>query len=298
MAVSQSCSSVDHAVDDRVDIQFICGEMGTRARQSDESVHTLDILAFRESDGSLDASARSEGSECVISVSRGQTLHYHVIANVGDGAFDEVKDENGFRSCVSLLEDNAPGHLVMDGDGHGEFATAGSTVDVRLCRMPCKVVFETLAPFFLSNGVHASLDRVFLVNAAASCPYDSSVHQVSYVNRGNLDVGMCDALKTLTCMDCHGHSLDGSEVRVDASLYCYPNPVAGTRLVIEMTIDGQKNYYPITLPAMVRNCCYLVRRCELSGYGSDHPDIPVNREEMNFTLSLCPWTYNESEVDF
>ena len=82
---------------------------------------------------------------------------------------------------------------------------------------------------------------------------------------------------------------DASSKTLGMDFYCCPNPEGKTRLVLELTVCGIKNYYPVTLPPMQCNYEYRIADVELTGWGSASPDVPVDRERLCWNLSVLPW---------
>ena len=81
----------------------------------ESDVVTLDLLAFRASDGLLDASARVSGGADKVSaeVSAGVPLRWKVVANAPAGAFGSVTTESAFEAALTSLTDGGTSSLVM-----------------------------------------------------------------------------------------------------------------------------------------------------------------------------------------
>ena len=85
----------------------------------------------------------------------------------------------------------------------------------------------------------------------------------------------------------------------DAVFACYPNAAEGeslgrpqTRLVVEATLNGERYWYPISLPAVGRNQQVLMD-VTITRTGTSGPDIPADAGAVNCAMKVLPW--NEME---
>ena len=62
-----------------------------------------------------------------------------------------------------------------------------------------------------------------------------------------------------------------------------------TRVVIQATLQGETVYYPISLPASVRNKTYMIDEVIIHRPGSSDPEEEIpGSVTVNFSLSM-PW---------
>lgn len=258
-------------------------------------VSSLDLCAFRP-DGTLDTYARQEGGSITASLTKNMALSYWLVANAREGLLDDVATEDLLREEKAMLADNGRNALLLVGKGSGRFS--GRTEEhLDMDRMVCKVSIGKITPSFLgnthlSNG-NVTLDRVYLVNASGSVPFTGEPSRADMLNVASMDPALSGGLADLLSASPAIGLGDASPVDLDLSFYCCPNPEENTRLVLELTIAGQKNYYPITLPAMRCNYEYRADEVELLGWGSASPDVPVDRNALRWAVTVNPWGFEE-----
>lgn len=255
----------------------------------------LDLFAFRK-DGTLDVHARQTGDILTARLTKGESLCYWLIANLPDGSMDSVTDRDGLLGSKLFLADNSAGSPLMVGKGERTFI-GNDNETVHVDRAVCKVFLGILRPSFLSTGLLAgtgvSLDRVFLMNAPSSIPVSLEPSAADLCNVGRPDETLPPALSAqLTRTPCIPLS-DASAKNLGMAFYCCPDPSGNTRLVLEMTVCGIKNYYPVPLPAMQSNREYRIAELELLGWGSASPEVPVNRGRLSWDLTVMPWGTEE-----
>ena len=74
--------------------------------------------------------------------------------------------------------------------------------------------------------------------------------------------------------------------------------IRNTRIAVELLIDGVSNWYPVDLVEMACNVHYVINSLTVMGPGSQGPDYPVVREDVNFTLFVMPWSDESVKADF
>ena len=82
----------------------------------------------------------------------------------------------------------------------------------------------------------------------------------------------------------------------EVAMYCYPNCAAEetlgrplTRLVIEGTLQGERYYYPVNLPAVGRNED-IVLDITITRTGTSDPDSPAETGSILCGMTVLPWT--------
>lgn len=289
---------------------FACGETRAESASDTDGINTVDLLVFRKGDGFLESYSRAEGNSVTTSVTTGFTYVYYVIANAPQNVLDRCVCEADFHKSVWSLADMANG-TAMVGSGEKRLED-NETVVVGLDRLLSKVTLEGITPSFLEHGfkdASVRLERVFLINVNGSCPYDSSATAGAvWYNRLGME-SLPSVISDCLVSD-SGRALSGSGKVTEAfSFLCCPNPVGNgvtsltepswsvrnTRLVIEISIDGVPNYYPIDIPSMSRNTNYIVRDAVLLGPGSSSPDIPVSRVSLSFSITVNQWMEDEEK---
>ena len=252
---------------------------------------TLDLCAFRE-DGSLDAHTRQSGAELTAELICGEPLRWWLVANAPEGLLDNVATVDQMMDTELLLESMNPDRPLMVGTGRDLFRD-DSEKTVKMNNVSCKVSVGSLSPVFLDTGTpepaEAYLDNVFLINASASIPLSLRQSADMLRNQDCLEPDLPEGLAVLLCKAVSMH-LQGTETRnLDLSLYCFPNPLGSTKLVLDLNIGGRKNYYPIPIPSMERNVEYHIDEIVLLGEGSPSPAIPVDRKAIACEVTVLPW---------
>lgn len=81
----------------------------------------------------------------------------------------------------------------------------------------------------------------------------------------------------------------------DMTMYCYPNSAheeslgrPQTRLVVEATLNGQRYWYPVNLPALGRNQTVLVD-LTITRTGTTDPDSPAETGTVLCETQVVPW---------
>ena len=274
-------------------------------------VKSLDLLVFRG--GVLDASRRVTGTALTsvgAEVSAGVPVHWKVVANAPAGAFSSVTTESAFDSALTYLTDGTASTLVMGASGTVTVTDGSETVPVTLDRYACKVTVESLEVKWLDDldDPTATLERIVLVNVVGSTPYTGvpATGQLWY-NRMGVDADLPAYVRDMTVADYGSRAVTSAVTGVASPLYCMPNPVSNndngvtapvwsersTRVAVEIKVNGVSNWYPITLPSMLCNRHYVIRRLTVNGPGSDGPDIPVTRDDVSFSVTVMDWTDND-----
>lgn len=262
----------------------------------DESaVRNAQVFLFRP-DGSLDASGTSDSDVVTIDCTAGER---EIVAIVNAPAVTGITDLSGLMSEVSLLQDNAPGSLVML--GRETFSvSASSQVSVPVRRLAAKVSIERIvADFSLQQYRDADfrLKRIYLSNVAGDVPYGGTGAPASWYNRS----GAIDLENPLVCSQELSEQLaSDSPYEVIHSFYCCPNGCQEdsfsqewsprhTRLVVETELAGRTYYYTMTMPAIESNHLYTVKELRITRPGSDDPEDHLISGDASFTIEVEDW---------
>lgn len=262
------------------------------------AVSNLDLCAFGEDD-MLETYVRQEGESLTASLRKNTGLSYWLVANAREGLLDNIENEDQFRDTKVFLADSGRDDFLLVGSGTGCF-TGRTEKQLNMDRRVCKVSIGKMTPSFLTNTYladsHVTLDKVWLINASGSVKLSGEASQEDMLNVGKMDANLSEKLTDLLVASPELNLVDASPIDLALSFYCCPNPAENTRLVLELTIAGQKNYYPITLPAMRCNYEYCADEVELLGWGSASPDVPVDRKTMRWAVTVNPWGFEEKNI--
>ena len=275
-------------------------------------VMSLDLLVFRN--GALDASQRVTGTalrSIGAEVSAGVPVHWKVVANAPAGAFGSVTTESAFESALTYLTDGTASSLVMGASGSVTVTQGAEPVPVTLDRYSCKVTVESLEMKWMDtlDDPVVTLERIVLVNVVGSTPYTGvpAIGPIWY-NALDVDDDLPAYVRDMTVADYGSRRITSSaSFDVTSSLYCMPNPTSNntnslntptwsercTRVAVEVKVNGVSNWYPVTLPSMLCNRHYVIRRLVLNGPGSQGPDWPVERDDVSFSVDILPWLTND-----
>lgn len=314
-SLAASCSKEQRAAapEPTVGITFEAGLAHTRSDiPADGAVHTLDVLVFRTATGALESHVRSAASRVNVEVLKDVEVTCKAVANAPSGAFAGVRTLSGWEGTSALLSQCSPASLIMTGGSTYTFS-APATEQVELRRLPCKVSLETVTPAFLAyayTDAESHYLGAFLVNAVGSVLYDGTAQTSPWYNPQGRDASLPEAMQALLCADADSTLSGAATISPDIALYCCPNPTdnssnslnapqwsaRNTRLVVVLSIAGQLNYYPVTLPAMTGNTEYRITDLRLLGPGSGSPDIPVSRDVIDYTVVVSPWVDDEKDI--
>ena len=305
-----SCSEREMADEESVPVSF---SATVAAKSGDiQPVRTLDLLVFH-ADGSISTHETAHGNGLDAKVTAGPEMDWYLIANDSPGKLEGIYTEQALRSRLSMLSDSSPSAFVMAASGRQVFMP-GDHIDAELSRLACRITLGSFSPQFLESsypGADVRATGLFLINVVGSCPFSMSPREGDWLNRMGMDGSLSGNLMDFLRKDLD-IPLDSGTVDGPWSLYCMPNPVdngvhsgmaaewspRNTRLVLELSINGVKSWYPMDLPAMECNHEYVIENVRLLGEGSWHPDIPVSRKGLHFSVSVTPWETESKDIDF
>lgn len=299
-----SCNREQHPASDRpatitVSIQTpsLTRATGIRYDQDEADVDNLQVFVFK--DGELENYGSTDVTSVDMTATTG-TRQVWAIVNAPD--LSGITTLAELTGTASLLSDNDLGHFVMSGDVEQEL-TDGATVYITVRRIVARVSIEKIETSFQFNLAKEKLqvDGIYLINVAADNTYLGASEPEEWVNQLRHEDRGYDALL-----------FDGLDVEVDNDhpyeaehvFYPYPNPTVAdiyadewsprhTMLVIEVTFQGEKGYYPIPLPVIERNKAYVVRAVDISSRPGDDPYKPIETGSCNVTITVHDWETGE-----
>ena len=268
-----------------------------------EEVHSLDLLVYRAGDGMRDAYLKTGGkSSLQVSVTRGQRLHWYLIANAPASAqLEACEKEETFLSSELLLSQAVSDGLVMLASG----ISPGSGEAI-LRPYACKITLQGLSVPWRDSFYPAPaciLERVVLVNVRGSVQY------------GGIPSALADDLwYNPSRDDAQAPPLDGllawngpvtippeGLYGLGISLFALPNPSEGdetgpenwtprqTRMALQLRIDNMLQWYSVDLPALQAGTHYLIQEAVITGPGTSQIDSGMHRSEIAFTCTVVPW---------
>jgi len=289
-------------------------------RSDDDAVSSLDLLAFRSADGTLDAATRSEGiDEVSASLSSGIPLTVYLLANVPPGTLSGISNLNGFLKDKTTLDESISGTLEMIGKyetpGFSEVDNGGG-IHIDLERYVAKISLKKVSVQWLEEFTSppiCHLGRIALVNAKGSTARngESSDEEEIWYNRSCVETGLKASIEDMLIYDGGQEIVKGKPAIADASFYSMPNPSQDllwaadapwtprrSRLAIEIFFDGVAHWYPVDLPVLESNHHYLIDQVSIIGPGAPSPDTEIQRNTISFTISVAPWDDKVENVEF
>ena len=267
----------------------------TAVTYADESkVNNLQVYVFN--DGKLeDYRNAGEAMTAQLTATSGKRT---VWALVNAPAMDDVTTENALKAKVSLLADNATDGFVMSGSVSQELKDGG-TVSVTVRRIVSRVSVKKISTAFqyalASESV--TIDGIYLVNVAADNNYAADGTPSTWVNK----LGHQDSTFDKYLYDKVGATASNSKTyETEHVFYPYPNPTENdtydatwaprhTLLVVEVTFQGKKGYYPVVLPVLERNKTYVIEELVLKHRPGDLPYKPLETGDATVQITVNDW---------
>lgn len=304
--VKQETGTVPPMKESRVSVFFTI-EQAPLTRASAQDVTTLervDVLVFRSGSGSLDSHLETTGRAFSVSVPKDVDVTWYIIGNAPEGAFDSVSDLSSLSSVYAHLSDMTGNKHFLSATGRMTY-TDETSQEISLERLLCRVSLGTVKPEYYAPSSF-EIERVYLINAVEGLSFDANRISGLWYNRLAFEPG-----NSLSCLEVTVGKINEAEsISVDADLLCFPNPTVAdtnsslnsewsprhTRLIIEARVDGELEYFPVTLPVMRRNTTYRINTVIITGPGTSHPDTPIDRTSIESTITITPWGSAELDV--
>lgn len=281
----------------------VSGEGGSEERNvSDYQVLIYDMSSrMLEAYATPDPTAVSVNMQCTTG-----PKEVVVLANAPD--VSSIVSYDAFLKTRSLLADNSPGSLVMEGHASPELAASGNSVTVDIRRLVSKVVLEAVTVDFELDAYDKMdfvLKEVYLTNAAGDKSYlnegaDPSIwhNQIVQTPDNKVDALVYDKINDVNIKETKQYT-------VKHHFYCYPNPYQEdtfsatawsprpTRLVLETELGGVTYYYPVSLPVLEQNTRYHVS-LHIIRPGATSPEQDMDKYAATFNINVVDWTGPEN----
>lgn len=276
----------------------ILGTASTRATSvsySNESkVGNLQVFVFNEGklENYLDA---GEAMTAQLTATSGLRT---IWALVNAPSLNKVTTENELKAEVSKLSDNKTDAFVMVGSTSKELKDQLS-VPVTVKRLVSRVSIKKISTDFqLALASEAiSIDGIYLINVAGDNTYAADGTPGTWVNRLKHEDSGYDAL----LYDNVSAKVENKKAyEKEHVFYPYPNLTEKvtyedtweprhTMLVIEVTFQGKKGYYPVPLPILERNKTYNIEEVVLRHLPSDKPYKPLETGDASVQITVNEW---------
>ena len=219
-------------------------------------------------------------------------------ALVNAPSFDNPKTESELKEKASQLADNNPDAFVMVGSTSLELKDQ-LTVPITVKRFVSRVSIKKISTDFQSAlaSETVSIDGIYLINVAGDNTYAADGTPGTWVNKLKHEDSSYDALlyDKVTATVNNTKAYENEHV-----FYPYPNPVdnklfdatwapRNTILVVEVTFQNKKGYYPVVLPGLERNKTYVIDEMVLRHLPGDKPYKPLETGDAFAQITVNEW---------
>lgn len=276
----------------------ILGTTPTRATsatyENESRVGNLQVYVFN--DGRLeDYQDAGAAMTAQLTATSGQRT---VWALVNAPALKDVTTESEFKAKVSQLGDNRTDAFVMSGSTTQELKDGG-TVPITVKRIVSRVSIKKISTDFqyALAGQALTIDGIYLINVAADNSYSADGTPAAWVNQlGHKDNGY-----DLLLYDKVNATVQNTKAyEQEHVFYPYPNPTEKdtneaawsprhTMLVVEVTFENKKGYYPVVLPVLERNKTYVIDEMVIRHRPGDVPYKPLETGDATVQITVNDW---------
>lgn len=294
-----SCNREQHPAEGKpVEVTVSIQGSGTRATDvtyADESkVGSLQVFVFNG--GKLeDYQDAGEALTTQVAATSGERT---VWAVVNAPSLSGITSETELKSGISHLSENKKTAFVMCGSTTQEL-TDGGSVSVVVRRLVSRVSVEKITTDYKYSLAQENLTvhGIYLINVAGDITYDATGTPDSWVNQ----LGHKDAAYDALLYDAVDATVNNqTPYTKEHVFYPYPNPTEKasyedewtprhTMLVVEVTFEGKKGYYPVELPILERNKTYFINELKLTHRPGDKPYKPIETGEAVVQITVSDW---------
>ncbi len=266
------------------------------------TVSSLQVFVF-DSDGNLDAYSSGTSSSVSVRCATGQST---VAAVVNAPSLASISTLSALEATLTKLDDNATGAFVMYGT-ESVNVSASTSLSIDVTRYVARVGISKITNSFSLEQYQSAtvkITGIYLINVAGDTDYAGTASPTTWYNK----MKQSGDLTGLLYSGSLNYTLSyGTSYSTKHYFYCYPNPTSTdtsvttwsaryTRLVVEVTVDGETYYYPISIPTIKRNCTYEITEMTITRLGSDSPDVPIDTADATFTVEVKDWTTGTSDT--
>lgn len=261
---------------------------------NESKVENLQVYVFN--DGKLEDYKDAGAAMTVqLTATSGQRT---VWALVNAPSLQNVMTESELEAKVSHLADNAPNAFVMAGSTSQELKD-GLTVPITVKRIVSRVSINKISTEFqyALASESLSIDGIYLINVAGDNTLSVTGTPGTWVNQLNHNDSNYDVLlydKVTTTVD-NNHAYEKEHV-----FYPYPNPTdkdsyesewspRHTILVVEVTFQEKKGYYPVVLPVLERNKTYVIDEMIIRHRPGNVPYKPLETGDATVQITVNEW---------
>ena len=280
----------------------------TDATYADESkVNDLQVYVF-DADGALENYYPAGAATSVtVTVSAGEKTIWAVV----NAPATTVNSLTELKEKATLLQSNARDNFIMTGSVTQELVDGGN-VPITVKRIVSRVAIKHIETDFKGSRADLELpiNAIYLINVAADNNLDVAMSApADWYNKLGYSTSVCDGLlfdsiegvtvKNNVLNDA-GEIVTDNSYTVEHAFYPYPNPIIEetyadewcprhTMLVVEVTYQNARKYYPIELPVLERNKTYTIEKLTLTRLPGDVPYKPIETGDANVVITVNDW---------
>lgn len=289
----------DHKSDEKVTLKVSVQNPDTKVMSgADETgIKSYQVFLFNEN-GVVEDYVNQASSDITLDCTTGDKTVI-VLANAPD--LGDVVDMEMLSTKTSLLSDNAPDALVMEGRQNVKILSSdGAYISVAVARKVARVELASLKlaidmPQY--NSLPFKVQSVYLINVPAEMPYFNYVESSLWYNKSGY---VQEDYNDLIYDDMEDFEITAETPYTAQNVfYCYPNKIPqdsfeaewcprNTRLVVEATLGDEKYYYPVKLPKLEHNMRYEVNLV-ITRPGLPTPDSNFKKFDADFNITVSEW---------
>lgn len=278
-----------------VSIQGTAPTRATSVSYSDEAkVESLQVYVFNN--GKLE-DYQNAGAAMTAQLTATSGLRT-VWALVNAPTIKDLTTENELKAKVSRLADNDIDAFVMVGSTSQELKDR-LTVPITVKRFVSRVSIKKISTDFQEalSSQTVSIDGIYLINVAADNTYATDGTPNTWVNQLKHKDNDYDAL----LFDKVSATVSNKKAyEKEHVFYPYPNPTSQdtydstwaprhTILVVEVTFQNKKGYYPVVLPILESNKTYVIDEMIIRHLPNDDPYKPLETGDASVQITVNEW---------
>ena len=278
-----------------VSIQGTAPTRATSVSYSDEAkVESLQVYVFNN--GKLE-DYQNAGAAMTAQLTATSGLRT-VWALVNAPTIKDLTTENELKAKVSRLADNDIDAFVMVGSTSQELKDR-LTIPITVKRFVSRVSIKKISTDFQEalSSQTVSIDGIYLINVAADNTYAADGTPNTWVNQLKHKDNDYDALlyDKVSATVSNKKAYEKEHV-----FYPYPNPTSQdtydstwaprhTILVVEVTLQNKKGYYPVVLPILESNKTYVIDEMIIRHLPNDDPYKPLETGDASVQITVNEW---------
>ncbi len=278
-----------------VSIQGTAPTRATSVSYSDEAkVGSLQVYVFNN--GKLE-DYQNAGATMTAQLTATSGLRT-VWALVNAPTLKDLTTENELKAKVSRLADNDIDAFVMVGSTSQELKDR-LTVPITVKRFVSRVSIKKISTDFQEalSSQTVSIDGIYLINVAADNTFAADGTPNTWVNQLKHKDNDYDALlyDKVSATVSNKKAYEKEHV-----FYPYPNPTSQdtydsawaprhTILVVEVTLQNKKGYYPVVLPILESNKTYVIDEMIIRHLPNDDPYKPLETGDASVQITVNEW---------